>query len=284
MISRESPLAARQRTGAVTVILLQEPFQVPGPACTRPNTEYFRSFVAGCHPDRPWMRQNRDTEGDSGRLASDERRRRRRQPPHAAREVPPRVIQHHATGRPGRALHCRRASAGAVARSVGDRRGHPRLRSAARSAGTQRRAHRGAASWTAGHHARRDRQPLLQLRPPGDRAGRAHGDPGRRRGGDWRRRRIDQPDGARQRAESMAARTSSRRLHGDGRDRGSGRAALRRDARVAGRIRARQPAAHRARAGRRFFRSRDRADRGDARRPRQDDRRQDRRGTGARRA
>ena len=75
------------------------------------------------------------------------------------------------------AAHCIRHVLGkdAAARRAGDRRSDPRLRPAARCAGTQRRPRRRAAGGPAGDHGRRHGQPVLQFGPAGDRAGGAHG-------------------------------------------------------------------------------------------------------------
>ena len=99
----------------------------------------------------------------------------------------------------------------------GNRRSDSRLRSAARRAGPQRRAGRGAARRVAGDDGRPHGEPLLQFRPAGDRPGGAHGAARRRRGGDRRRRRVDHDDAARQLAQSGGAGAAPGTLHGDGR-------------------------------------------------------------------
>ena len=97
----------------------------------------------------------------------------------------------------------------------GDRRCDPRLRDAGGRAGHERRAHRQPARRHSGERVGRHRQPLLLVRPAGDRLRRrAHHV--RLRVGDRRRRhRVDEPgaDGRQQdRAEPDADRPLPRRL------------------------------------------------------------------------
>ena len=99
-----------------------------------------------------------------------------------------------------------------------------------------------------------------------------------RRRGDRRRRRVDHDDGPRQLAEPVGPGARPRHLHGDGRHRRGRRQALQRHAAGAGRVLARQPAAHRPGAAGRLLPRRDRADEGHPRHPRQEERREDRRG------
>src|SRR6266849_1326054 len=64
------------------------------------------------------------------------RSRHRRQLTDAAREIASRLVQHHPSGRPRRARHPARAPQSAAAGSERDRRGHSRMRPAARRAGS----------------------------------------------------------------------------------------------------------------------------------------------------
>ena len=151
------------------------------------------------------------------------------------------------------AAHCikRRARQGASAGSRGDRGRDPRVRAAERRPGQQRRARGADPRRPAGLGGRHHRQSLLLLGAAGDRHGRPPDHPGRRGRRHRRRRREHHDDEARRRPEPLGEGEEARHLHGDGRHGGGRRQALQRQPPDAGRVLAREPAAHGARpAGR----------------------------------
>ena len=155
------------------------------------------------------------------------------------------------------------------ARSVGDRRRDSRMRDAGSRAGAERRADREPARRRAGDGVGRHDQPLLLVRPAGDRVRRrAHHV--RLRVGDRRRRhRVDEPgaDGRQQdRAEPDAGRSLPGRVPHDRPRRREPRARVGHLARGAGRVRAAEPSARDRRDRRRTLQGRNRAARGDVRR------------------
>ena len=163
----------------------------------------------------------------------------------------------------GRARHRARGEA-QRARSRRDRGRDPRLRASpkARPATTSRASPRFAPGLpvTIGGH---DDQPLLQLRPAGDRVRRAARRRRRRAGAGRRRARVDQPRAAQREPHVLARRVSrraqARPVHVDDRDGRRRREALRRQPRAAGRVLADQPAAHGGGAAGRALRRGDRA-------------------------